>query len=425
MDTKDLLPPILQNDQEWDPQFEAAAELEALARHLDLEDWILNRIRHCERETVLNLPLVRDDGTPVNFTGYRVQHLTSRGPTMGGVSFIPATHLGTVRANAMQSTWQAALLNLPFGGASGAIVCTPEELSERELRLLARDYVHGLHPVLGCQADVLTPGIGCNEHTMVWMLNSYARNQHGLELGVVTGKPANMWGLPGSMDPGVKGVFEILEHVFAEHQTDIRGKRISIQGFGALGASLADEFYRRGARVICVADISGGLQNSSGIDVPALRRHADTTGVIFGFPDADQACNADVLEAECDVLVTAAAEHQINAQNADRIKARVIVEATPWSVAGTAQDLLAVRGITVIPEILATAGSAIGSFLEWRQCVRLATVSSAEVDQEVSMRVDSVWRSIAEIKRKHQMPTPRAAHFIALNQVASELRIQS
>ncbi len=441
MNANDLLPSQLADfDEPSDPQLDAAADLEDVARHLDLESWIVQRLLHPERELTTNLVLTRDDGTPATFTGYRVQHVTSRGPTLGGVSFSQHAYLSGIRAAAMQATWQASLLNLPFGGAAGAVVCNPDELSEDELRQLSKEYAHALRGVVGRFQDVLAPGLGCHAQMIAWMLDSIAHDEGHLEPGTVTGKPESMYGLPDYTGMTTRGIVTLLNSLLARYGTkttsgapsftqrrvglEISGQRISIQGFGSLGASIARAFHDLGAHVIAIADISGGLYKADGIDIPALQKYAEANRVIFGFAEAESCCNADVLEADCDILITAAAERQISTANAERIKASIVVEASKLAVTRAAEEILTSRGIVVVPEILATSGAAIAAFLEWNQSARFSTLSTSEAHSELTKRIDASLDIVLATAEKNSITLRRAAQVIAIDRIAREMRMR-
>jgi glutamate dehydrogenase (NAD(P)+) len=461
MNATSLLPQLADFNEPSDPQLEASAELEEVARHLDLERWITQRLLHPERELTANLVVTRDSGASVIFTGYRVQHLTSRGPTMGGISFSQHAYLSGIRAAAMQATWQAALLNLPFGGAAGAIICNPEELSEDELRQLSKEYAHAMRGMVGRFQDVLAPGLGCHTQMIAWMLDSIAHDEGRLEPGALTGKPEAMYGLPDYTGMTTRGIVALLEALLAREalkktagapsfaqrrvglltlepttmgaaplsrsdrvRSNISGLRVSIQGFGSLGASIARALYDFGAHIIAIADISGGLCNSDGIDVPALQEHVQQNRLIFGFEGAESVCNADVLEADCDILITAAAERQISLTNAERIRARIVIEASKSAITSAAEQVLASRGRAIVPEILATSGAAIAAFLEWNQSARFSTLSALEVQSELTKRINAALDSVLATAEKNAISLRRAAHLIAIDRIASEMRMR-
>ncbi len=424
MTARDLLPTAVREmEAPYDPFLDATIDLEEAARRLDLEPWIVQRLRHPEREVTVNLPLVRDNGQATSIAGLRVQHSTGRGPTLGGVRFSAAAHLHQIKAAAMRMSWQCALLDLPFGGAGGAVVANPQELSERELKALLKEYINSLHDLIGWQKDVLALDGGSNERTAAWMLDSDARARGQLELGVVTGKPAVLGGLPAPRAAAGRGLFLLLLEALEGQKANLL--RVALQGFGSLGISVAHQLHEAGARVVAVADISGGLLRKDGIDVPGLAAYAEKRGVIFGFPQAEAACNADVLECPCDVLILAAAERQVNAVNAGRIAAPLVVEVADCAVTRTAEELLAERGMVVFPDVLAGAGSTLAAFLEWKQNVTVATLTSEQIEAELRARIAAACRAIRDYARQHGVSWRRAAHLIAVDRVAAALRLRA
>lgn len=437
MDAKDLLPVDIEFDDAADPQIEAVTELEEAARRLDLEPWILNKLRHCERELTVNIPVLRDDGTAASFTALRMQHVTWRGPSMGPISFSPTAHVTSVRAAAMKSTWQAALLDLRVGGAAGAVVCEPQKLSERELHELARGCVYGLRGVLGRHSDVVTYGVGCNDQIMSWMLDAHAQTLGRMEHGAVTGQPATLAGLPLAVTPIARGVLALLRYLLAtrrkhaSHSTDesprraIAGQRVSIQGFGSLGSSVARILHENGARVIAVADISGAVLNEAGLDIPGLQEHAARAGMVFGFPGGESGSNADALEADCDMLITAATERQVTAAIANKVKASIVLSATNEAITHHAEILLEGRDVTVIPDVLATAGGLIGSYLEWKQAEQISPTPAEELEREIERRVVAACKTVLDCAATQGI-TPRcAAKLLALDRIAKEMRLRN
>jgi glutamate dehydrogenase (NAD(P)+) len=431
MDAKDLLPVGIEIDEPYEPQLQAVADLEEAAQLLDLEGRIVNKLRHSERELTVNIPLLRDDGSAATFTALRIQHISWRGPSMGAVSFSPTAHLSALRAAAMTSTWQCALLDLPFGGAAGALVCDPNSMSERELRSISRDYVYGLRGTIGRNLDVIMPGLGCNEQIMAWMLDGHAQTLGRMERGTITGMPAALSGLQCTTPPIAHGIIAILRYLLAtrpakttDDRRSLAGQRVSIQGFGSVGSSIASALYESGALIVAVADVSGAVRNQNGLDIPALQNHTLSEGVVFGFPAAEPACNADILECNCDVLITAATERQITAATAERVKASMVVEASHSAVTHSAEESLTARGTVVVPEILSTAGSAIASFLEWNQADRISPFSRVELETEMERRMVAGCKAVFDCASSRGLSPRRAANLLAIDRIATELRLR-
>lgn len=423
MNAKDFLPAAIELDDTPDPYIGIAAELEDLAHYLDLEDWILNRLRHSEREITVNLPLTRESGRAMSITGFRVQHLSARGPMFGPVTICPTAQLSHLRAAAVEMTLQAALLNAPFGGAAGAIVCDPDSLTEGELRRLAKEYVRALRGILGRFEDVLGPGEGCNSQIMAWMLDSHAQTQGHMDLGVIAGRPAQMWGLENRGDMSGRGLAIVLQHLLRGPGPSLSGITIAVQGFGDLGASMARGLHESGAHVVAIADASGGIRNQHGIDVSALSSYVAEKTFVMGFPGAEEVSNADVIESQCDALVAANGRKQITIANAEKVRARTVIEAIPGAITGSAESSLIDVGTVVIPSILATSGNTVAAFVEWNQSLRFAQLPPADVEQELQTRIGKACEQVQSAAAKHNISLRRAAHLVAIARVASELRM--
>jgi len=422
---KDFLPlPAIELEEEYDPFIEATLQFEQVAHHLDLEDWIVHRLKHTERELTVHLPLVCDNGQVATFTGFRVQHNTVRGPSLGGVRFSPDAHLSQVKAMAVALTWQCALLDLPFGGSAGAIVCDPQKLSERELQQLTKDYIYALRDFIGPFKDIATPDFGSNDQTMAWMLDSYTRVRGQMELGTVTGKPSILWGLPAYAAATGRGLFFVIQEVLAERNARLPEQQVAIQGFGKVGAAVARFLHEAGARIVAVADISGGLYNENGLDIPALQAYVEHNRVLFSYPQAEAVRNADVLEAPCNILILAATERQLTANNAERLQVAIVLEGARGPTTRAADKLLEARGVLVIPDILANAGGMVASFLEWTQNVHHSRLSAAEVEEGLKAGMQNAYREVKATARSYGTNLRLAAHLLAVGRVAAALRFR-
>lgn len=407
-----------------DPFLEATLEFERVAHWLDLEESVLQRLKHTERELTVHLPLVRDTGEVNTYTGFRVQHSSVRGPTLGGLRFAPDIPLSQAKALAMEQTWQCALLDLPFGGSAGAVVCDPSKLSERELRELTRGYAFALRDVLGPERDIVRPDSGSNEQTMAWALDSLAETSGRLEPSGVTSKPAALW---GGLPPAAviaRGAVFLVEQVLAEQTRFLRGQRVAIQGFGQVGLTAARLLQEAGARIVAVADISGGLYDDKGLDVTPLEAHRRRSGVLFGSPAGEPVTNTEVLEAPCDILLLAAAPRQLTATNARLVQASLILEVAPAAVIRRAEAALAERRCVVIPDILANGGDAIAAFLEWLASARYSRTSPGEADQCLRTRLEQAWQVTRAVSKERSACLRVAAHLVAIERVAATLRLK-
>ncbi len=407
-------------EEEFDPYIEATLEFEEVSRRLDLEDWIVHRLRHPERQLIVHLPLAVEGGQVITFTGYRVQHSTVRGPSMGGVHVVTGAQLSHVKASAMAMTWQCALFDLPFGGAAGAIVCDPAELSERDLRRLVRDYFRGLRGFVGPFQDVLVSDPSANDRILTWMAESCAEALGAVGLGAVIGKPLGLGGLP--LHATGLGFFFLLQEILAERKVTLRDLRVTIQGFGNVAAAVATLLWEAGARVVAVSDASGGLYSDRGLRIRDVQSYVTRQGVLFGYPEAEAITNAELLEAECDVLIPAAAPRQIHARNAGRVRARIVLEGASGALTARAEKTFEGRGVLVVPHILSAGGGAIGSFLEWVKQVRCSYLPCAEVDERLKALVRGAYLEAAEMARRHGVTLRCAAHLLAVDRIAAQLR---
>jgi glutamate dehydrogenase/leucine dehydrogenase len=411
-------------EEERDPFLECLVELEEAAHRLELEDWVVHRLKHPEREVTVHLPLARDNGQAVTFTGFRVLHSSVRGPALGVVRFSRHASLSLVKALAVHTTWQCALLDLPLGGSAGAVVCHPEELTERELRELARDYIYGLRGTIGAFTDVVIPDSGSNPQIAAWMFASYTRLAGHMELSVITGKPGVLGGLPSSADAMGKGLKIVLEEVLAERKMSLEGLRVAIQGFGRVGSSVARLLHDAGATIIALADISGGLRNEQGLSIPLLETWVRRHGVLYGYSEAEAVSNAEVLECDCDVLIPAAVERQITVQNAGRIHAPIVMEAARGPTTLAADQVLSSRGVLVVPEMLANGGAILAAFEEWVQGVRFTSLPSEEMEQSLKARLQHAYHFVRTAAHHAGCDLRAAAHEVAIGRVASALRLR-
>lgn len=420
----DLLPETVQDGEAYDPLLQATLHFEAAARALDLEDWIVQRLRHAERELLVNLPLISDSGEPLAVTAYRVQHCTWQGPTLGGVRFSPAVHLNQVRASAMQTTWECALFDLPFGGSAGAILCDPQKLSERELRDLTKEYVYALRGIAGPTSDVLAPDIGSNQQTAAWMFDGFIRAAGHIEAGVVTGKPAGLWGLPGYDALVARTLFFLIEEVLAERATRIAGCRVAVQGFGKLGFAAARLLHDAGAQIIAISDATGGLRNDHGLDIVDLHSYVEANHVMLGFPGADAIRSHDVLETRCDLLLAAATERQLTADNAGNVHAEIVVEAAKETITPGADRILADHDVLVVPDILANSTRLLASVIEWSRNQRGVCRLDGEADKHVKDCVQKAYLAVQQAASRERFSLRAAAHLLAIDRLASALRVR-
>jgi len=423
MTTHDVLP-LADIEDELDPCLKSTLELEEAARALDLEDWIVERLRHPEREITANLVLVRDSGGALPVTALRVQHSSARGPFLGGIRFSPHAQHTDTRALAMNMTWQCALLDVPFGGAAGAVVCDPGKLSERELRHLSKDYVAALRGILGPAIDVLMEDVGSNPQVLAWMLDAHARAAGHLEPAAVAGKPAVLFGLPDHADATAEGLVDAIRMVAEESGRKLAGLRLAVQGMGQTGSALVRLLDDAGARLVAAADISGGVRSDEGLPAPALLEWIASQGMLLGFPEAEPVSNVEVLETGCDVLVLAAAPRQVKAANAARIYAPLVVEAVEDAITPAAAEMLEERGTIVVPALLASAGAAAAAYLEWSLNLGHEGFLVDGVNENIRLRMEAAYGEAQRVARRYSVSLYRGALLTAVEKVAAALRLR-
>ena len=370
----------------------ASAQFKRAADAIGLPDDIRERLEEPRRSLVVNFPVRRDSGEVQEFTGYRVQHTLVMGPTKGGIRLAPGVSLGECAALAMWMTYKCALLGLPFGGAKGGVRCDPNRLSVGEIERLMRRYTAEVAPIIGPDRDIGAPDMATGEREMSWIMDTYSQGAGQAVPEIVTGKPVVLGGTEGRRTATGLGVVFTIESVLDHLDWEIPGKKVVVQGVGSVGATVALELERRGAKIVGVADVAGGLHNDAGIDVEALLAHQAKNRFIRDFDGADAIGKTDVLEAPCDILVPAALECQLTDQNADKLDTKLIVEGANGPTTPEADIILSRRGIPVVPDILANSGGVTVSYYEWAQGVQREHWTAGDV----ATRLEAAMRDAAK-----------------------------
>lgn len=400
------------------PYQNALEQLDIAARFLELDPGLHEVLKFPERELTVHFPVKMADGRTQVFTGYRVQHNLSRGPTKGGIRFSPTTDLDEVRALAMWMTWKCAIVDIPFGGAKGAVVCDPRALALPELERLTRRYTSEISIVIGPDTDIPAPDMGTNAQTMAWVMDTYSMTRGRTVPAVVTGKPVAVGGSEGRNDATGQGIVYITREAIKEFGLELNGLRVAIQGFGNVGGVAARIFHEMGAKVVAVCDAVGGLYNPRGLDVAALRECANRDGTLTTHTDGEPIGPKELLELDVDVLVPAALENQITAANADRIKARMIVEAANGPTTPAADTILQERGVFLVPDVLANAGGVVVSYFEWVQDLQFFFWREPEVNAKMEAIMVRSYRQVRDLARQEQIDMRLAAHLIGVRRVA-------
>jgi glutamate dehydrogenase (NAD(P)+) len=400
-------------------QFAAAAAI------LDLDDESRERLLEPRRSLVVNFPVRLDSGAVVKLTGYRVQHTLTVGPTKGGLRYAPDLSLGLCATLAMWMTWKCALLELPYGGAKGGVRCDPHALSTEELERITRRYAAELLPIIGPNRDIPAPDMGTGEREMAWFYDTYSQAVGHAVPEIVTGKPVVLGGTAGRTEATGLGVVYAIEAALERLGWVLSEQRFAIQGFGNVGAVVAAELHARGARVIAVSDVRGGIVNPAGLDVPAVLRWKQGNEYLEGFPAADPLSNERLLELPCDVLVPAALEGQITDENASRLCCRMVAEAANGPTTPAADEILVDRGVLVLPDILASAGGVTVSYFEWVQSHQKYTWSAADVRARLRVQMREALERVMERSEKLDVSMRTAALSVAIGRVAEAGRLRA
>ena len=375
------------------------------------------------RELTVQVPVRLDDGSAIVVRGYRVQHNGARGPYKGGVRYHPNADLSEVRALASLMTWKTALLDLPFGGAKGGVEVDPTGMSQDELQRLTRRFTAGIHHILGVYRDIPAPDMNTNAQTMAWMMDAFSAS-HGYSPAIVTGKPLDLGGAPGREAATGRGCVYVLDAYCQHRGIDLAGLRVAIQGFGNVGSWMARELHERGVRVVGVSDVKGAIVHPDGVDVPGLVALVSGDGSVVDAKRGEVASNADLLELDCDVLVPAALGEVITEANAERIQARVVLEAANHPVTPGADKILGDRGIVVIPDILANAGGVTGSYFEWSQNIQQFTWKEERFTAELLDRMQGAYRFTQAFADEHRVTMRQAAYAIGIRRVADAVKLR-
>ncbi len=408
---------------EWDsPLFlMARAQFEQALPYAGVSAMVVERLSYPERALMTSVPLRRDDGSIEIFAGYRVQHSTVLGPTKGGIRYDPEVTLGECAALAMWMTWKCALLKLPYGGAKGGIRCNPKVLSLHELENLTRRFTSELIKEIGPQTDIPAPDMATNAQTMAWMMDTYSMQKGYAVPEVVTGKPISIGGSIFRGEATGAGVVMCATQACRALGYELAGQRCVVQGFGNVGGVAASELHEHGAIVVAVSDVSGGIYNEAGLDVPGLHLHVVTNGSLAGYDRGERITNEELLELPCDVLFVAAREDQITAENAGRIHARLIVEGANGPTTLEADAILAERGIIVVPDILANAGGVTVSYFEWVQDLGRLFWDREEIRQRLADKMSDAFDRIWAVSTEKGLSLRSAAIVAAIREVAGAL----
>jgi glutamate dehydrogenase (NAD(P)+) len=408
---------------EWDtPLYRmAVAQFDQAVSVADISDDVAERLRYPERSIIVSIPVRMDDGRRVVFPGYRVQHSSIMGPTKGGIRYDTEVTLGECAALAMWMTWKCALLRLPYGGAKGGVRCDPRSLSLGELERLTRRFTSELLPVIGPQEDIPAPDMATNEQTMAWMMDTYSMQRGYAVPEIVTGKPISIGGSVFRHEATGAGVVMVVSRACDRLGWPLDQQRCVVQGFGNVGGIAAQELHALGATVIAVSDVSGGLYERDGLDVPVLTEYMREHGSLEDCDAGLRLSNEELLELECDVLVLAAREDQIAAENAPRVQARMIAEGANGPTSLDADEILAKRGIPVLPDVLTNAGGVTVSYFEWVQDLGRLFWTRDEIRAKLAAKLSDAFDRVWDLAEGRRVPLRTGALVAGIREVSEAL----
>ncbi len=409
-------------EHESNPWESQAARFDLAAQKLNLDEGVWKIMRYPGREIIVHIPVFMDNGSIEVFTGFRVQHSIARGPAKGGVRYSPDVTLDEVRALASWMTWKCAVVNIPFGGAKGGIICDPKKMSLGELERMTRRYTAELVEFIGPEKDVPAPDMNTNEQVMAWMMDTYSMHMRQTVTAVVTGKPIGIGGSRGRREATGRGVMVVCDEALKRLGMQRESTRVIIQGFGNVGSNAAKLMHEDGYKIVGIAEVDGGLYNPNGIDIDELLEYRDRTRTLQGFSGAEAASTPDLLVADCEILIPAAVENVITSRNADQVKARILCEGANGPTTAAADEILQDKKVFVIPDILANAGGVTASYFEWVQDRQGYFWQESVVNQQLEHIMRSSFDDVVRYAETHTVNNRIAAYMLAIDRVAKTIR---
>ncbi len=414
----------MERDKELSVYESMAARFDVAVKKLNLDEGLTKYLRTPNREIVVHIPVVMDNGKLEVFDGFRVQHNIARGPCKGGVRYAPNVTLDEMRGLAAEMTWKCAVVNIPFGGAKGGIVCDPQKLSAGELERITRRYTAEILDYIGPERDVPAPDMNTNEQTMAWIMDTYSMHVRHTVTASVTGKPLDLGGSHGRREATGRGCMIVTDQALKRFGRQREQTRVIVQGFGNVGSQAARLMYEAGYKIIGVADINGGVFNPHGLDVPALLEFVEQSKTVQGFPGGERIGNMEILEQDTEVLLPAATESVITSANANRIKARILTEGANSPTTPPADDILFERGVFVIPDILANAGGVTVSYFEWVQDRQGYFWTEGMVNERLHHIMVAAFNDVVRYGEKHGVNNRIAAYMLAIDRVAFTVKLR-
>ncbi len=401
-----------------DPWEVAIEQFDTAADKLHLDPNMRGILRECQRELTVHFPVRMQEGAVKVFTGYRVQHNTSRGPGKGGIRYHPAATLGEVKALAMWMTWKCAVVGIPYGGAKGAVICDPKTMTLQQLETLTRRYTTEIALLIGPERDIPAPDVNTNAQTMAWIMDTYSMHAGHTVPAVVTGKPLSIGGSEGRNEATARGAVYTIIEASKHLGLDLEGARVVVQGFGNAGSFSAKLMAELGAVVVGLSDTQGGIHNAKGIDPNKVDAYKRETGSVVGFPGSETVSNSELLELDCEILIPAAIENQIGEHNAPRIRAKLVAEAANGPTSPEADRILFDKGVFLIPDILCNAGGVTVSYFEWVQDLQNLFWREATINARLKEVMVKSFNDVLQMSLKHKVNMRTAAYMVAVARVA-------
>jgi glutamate dehydrogenase (NAD(P)+) len=396
----------------------ALSQLDEAARSMDLDPGVHEVLRNPKRVLTVAVPTRMDDGSVKVFTGYRVHHNTSRGPSKGGIRYHPDVSMDEVKALAMWMTWKCAIVGIPYGGAKGGVVIDPRSVSERELERMTRRYAAEILPFIGPERDIPAPDVGTDEQVMAWIMDTYSMNVGYSVPGVVTGKPLSIGGSLGRGEATARGVTYVTSATLKNRGAAVDETRVAVQGYGKVGAPAVQLLHELGCIIVAVSDVGGGVYNGKGLSPRGLAAQRDAAGTVAGYEGGEPITNAELLTIDCDVLIPAAMEGQLTGANAGDVKAPVIVEAANGPTTPEADEIFHDRGVLVVPDILANSGGVTVSYFEWVQDIQAFFWTEDEVNDRLRSIMERAYVDVLKLAEQKKVAMRTAATMLGVSRVA-------
>jgi glutamate dehydrogenase/leucine dehydrogenase len=403
----------------------AKQQVDIVADLIGIDAGIREVLKHPKRELTVNFPVRMDDGSYRVFTGHRVQYNMARGPTKGGIRYHPQVTLDEVRALAAWMTWKCAVVNIPYGGAKGGVVCDPKHMSKGELERLTRRYASEIAPIIGPEMDIPAPDVYTDAQTMAWIMDTYSMLKGYSVPGVVTGKPISLGGSEGRGEATGRGCAYVIREAAKDINLKVKGASVAIQGFGNAGSVAANLLYdEQGAKIVAVSDTKGGIYKADGFNPHTVEEHKAKTGSVVGFPGTKSISNDELLETKADILVPAALENQITKKNADKIQAKIVAEAANGPTLPEADEILFQKKVTVLPDVLANAGGVTVSYFEWAQDIQGYYWALDEVNTRLERVMVKSYNDVHKVGTERKVHNRTAAYVVAIQRVVDAIKIR-